>query len=239
MKTYTPEELAEVLEKHRMWLDDEEGGEQADLRGAYLRGADLSDANLRGANLSDAYLSDANLSDADLRGADLSDAYLSDANLRGANLRGADLSDADLSDANLRGANLRGAYLRGADLSDADLSGADLSDANLSGAYLSGANLSGAYLSELSSICGLTGNLREVKAIQADIWPVTYTATHMQIGCQFHLLSEWWAFNDEEIGRMDSKALDWWAVWKPILKQIIDASPAVPGGEKPAETEAA
>ena len=154
MKTYTPEELAEVLEKHRLWLDDEEGGEQADLRGAYL--------------------SDANLS---------------------------------------------GAYLRGA---------------NLSGAYLRGANLS-----ELSSICGLTGNLREVKAIQADIWPVTYTATHMQIGCQFHTLAEWWAFNDEEIGRMDSKALDWWAVWKPILQKIIETSPAVPGGDKPAETEAA
>ena len=159
MKTYTPEELAEVLEKHRLWLDDEEGGERADL---------------------------------------------SYANLRGANLRGANLSYANLGDANLRGANLDGANLR-----------------------------------ELSSIYGLTGNLREVKAIQADIWPVTYTATHMQIGCQLHLLSEWWAFNDEEISRMDLKALDWWAVWKPILKQIIEASPAVPGGEKPAENEAA
>ena len=194
MKTYTPEELAEVLEKHRLWLDDEEGGEQADLSGANLR-----DAYLRGANLDDANLSGANLSGANLGGANLRDANLSGANLRDANLSGANLSGANLRDANLRGANL----------------------------------------SELSSIWGLTGNLREVKAIQADIWPVTYTATHMQIGCQFHTLAEWWAFNDEEIGRMDSKALDWWAVWKPILKQIIDASPAVPGGEKPAENEAA
>ncbi|MNZ87362.1 hypothetical protein D3C78_1062160 [compost metagenome] len=78
-----------------------------------------------------------------------------------------------------------------------------------------------------------------MKAIQADIWPVTYTATHMQIGCQFHTLIEWWAFNDEEISGMDSKALAWWAVWKPILQRIIEASPAVPGGEKPAEAEAA
>ena len=219
MKTYTPEELAEVLEKHRLWLDDEEGGEQADLSGANLRGAYLSGANLRGANLSGANLSGAYLSDANLRGANLSGANLSDAYLSDANLSGANLSGANLSDANLRGANLRGAYLRGANLD--------------------GANLDGANLSELSSIWGLTGNLREVKAIQADTWPVTYTATHMQIGCQLHALTEWWAFNDEEISGMDSKALAWWAIWKPILQQIIEASPAVPGGEKPAEIEAA
>ena len=66
----------------------------ADLSGAYLRGANLSGADLRGA-----YLSDADLSGANLRGA-----YLSGADLSGAYLRGADLS----------GADLRGAYLRGA-----------------------------------------------------------------------------------------------------------------------------
>ena len=61
-----------------------------DLRGAYLRDANLSDANLSGA-----YLRDANLSDANLSGA-----YLSDANLSGAYLSGAYLSgakDADLA----------------------------------------------------------------------------------------------------------------------------------------------
>jgi len=239
MKTYTPEELAEVLEKHRLWLDDEEGGERADLRDADLSGADLSGAYLRGA-----YLRGADLSGADLRGADLSGAYLRDADLSGADLSGAYLRDADLSGADLSGADLRGAYLRGADLSGADLRDAYLRGAYLRGAYLSGAylrdaDLSGADLRELGSMWGVTGNLREVKAIQADIWPVTYTATHMQIGCQFHTLAEWWAFNDEEIGRMDSKALDWWAVWKPILQKIIETSPAVPGGDKPAETEAA
>ena len=48
------------------------------LRGAYLRGADLSGAYLRGADLSEAYLS----------GADLSGAYLGEAKLRKANLGG-------------------------------------------------------------------------------------------------------------------------------------------------------
>ena len=85
----TKEKLAEILEQHRLWLNDE-GGSKADLSWANLSGADLSWANLSGANLS---------------GANLSKADLSWANLSGANLSGADLSGANLSKANLSGAN--------------------------------------------------------------------------------------------------------------------------------------
>lgn len=73
--------IQEVLEKHSAWLNGEEGGQRADLRGADLQGADLEGANLQGANLWDVDLCGANLRSADLRCADL----------RGANLRGADL----------------------------------------------------------------------------------------------------------------------------------------------------
>lgn len=45
-------DLKTILEKHKMWLNDEDGGEMADLRGADLRGANLRWANLRGADLS-------------------------------------------------------------------------------------------------------------------------------------------------------------------------------------------
>jgi hypothetical protein len=143
----TQTELNEILEKHKLWLEEKEGGERAnlggadlrdanlyraDLRGADLRNADLSDTDLRGANLRDANLRGANLGGADLRGANLGDANLGDANLRGANLYRADLSDADL-----RGANLGGADLRGANLGGADLRGANLGDANPRGANLS------------------------------------------------------------------------------------------------------
>lgn len=37
----TRTELSEILEKHRKWLVDEDGGERADLSYADLRGADL------------------------------------------------------------------------------------------------------------------------------------------------------------------------------------------------------
>lgn len=46
----TSEQLKSILEKHRLWLEETEGGERAYLRGADLRGANLSGAYLRGAN---------------------------------------------------------------------------------------------------------------------------------------------------------------------------------------------
>lgn len=76
--------IKDILEKHKKWLNAEDGGERANLRGANLRGANLSDADLR---------------DADLSGVDLRGANLRDANLRGADLSGADLRGADLRDA--------------------------------------------------------------------------------------------------------------------------------------------
>jgi hypothetical protein len=79
MRTFTKEQLAEILQKHKKWVNGEEGGEKANLRDA-----DLSFANLRAA---------------DLRDADLSSANLCAADLSSANLRDADLCDADLSSA--------------------------------------------------------------------------------------------------------------------------------------------
>ena len=99
-------DLKTILEKHRLWLNNEDGGKMANLSEADLRWANLREANLREADLSEA-----DLSGADLRGADLRGANLSEADLRGANLRWADLSGANLREADLRGANLRWADL--------------------------------------------------------------------------------------------------------------------------------
>lgn len=54
-------ELEKILELHKMWLNNEDGGERANLHGADLREADLREANLQGANLSEANLSEAYL----------------------------------------------------------------------------------------------------------------------------------------------------------------------------------
>jgi uncharacterized protein YjbI with pentapeptide repeats len=86
--------LPEILAAHKLWLGGQPGGVRAVLRGAVLRGADLTGAVLRGADLTGA-----DLTDAVLRGADLTDAVLRGAVLRGADLRGADLTGADLTGA--------------------------------------------------------------------------------------------------------------------------------------------
>ncbi len=80
----TQEQLNEILESHKKWLNNEDGGAKANLRNAYLRNANLGGADLRGADFQGA----------DLRGADLRNAYLRNAYLRNANFQGADLRGA-------------------------------------------------------------------------------------------------------------------------------------------------
>ena len=50
------ETLQVILENHKKWLNNKEGGIRADLTGARLTGADLRGADLRGADLTGADL---------------------------------------------------------------------------------------------------------------------------------------------------------------------------------------
>ena len=104
MERISKSQLNSILEKHKLWLNNDPNGFCANLRDADLCGANLCGANLYGANLRGA-----NLYDANLRGANLYDANLRGANLCGANLYGADLRGANLCGANLYGTNLYGA----------------------------------------------------------------------------------------------------------------------------------
>ena len=123
MKTYTQDELEEILELHKKWSKNENDGVRAILKNANLICANLSGAYLRGANLISADLRSADIRSADIRSADLSGANLIGANLKNANLIGANLGGADLRCAILSGANLSGANLIGANLNGADLIG--------------------------------------------------------------------------------------------------------------------
>ena len=97
MRNITEEELKEILEQHKLWLDsDEKEGKRANL----------TFANLCGANLTDTNLTDVDLTGANLRYADLRYADLTRVDLYGADLTNASLTDAVLTDADLSGANL-------------------------------------------------------------------------------------------------------------------------------------
>ena len=62
MRTYTKDELAEIVRQHNEWIKDNSKGKRADLSGANLSWADLSRADLSWADLSWANLSRADLS---------------------------------------------------------------------------------------------------------------------------------------------------------------------------------
>ena len=142
MRVLTKEELQEIIDKHKHWLNkDCEGWESmkadlsyVDLKGADLKGVDLSYANLKGVNLRNTDLKDANLRNANLRYAKLNNAVLRSTCLNDADLSGACLIDADLCNAKLRNANISNAILRCAELRNADLSNVDLRCTNLSDA---------------------------------------------------------------------------------------------------------
>ena len=123
-------------------------------------------------------------------------------------------------------ANLTGADLTGANLTHANLFSANLSDANLTDANLNCANLFSANLTRAA------GNRRQVKSLQFEKYSVTYTASVLQIGCKNYKIDDWWGFDDLVISKMDRGALDWWRRWKPILRQIIEMSPATPTGHE-------
>lgn len=104
MRTVSKNELAEILNKHKMWLSGEAGGIMADLYGTNLSGANLRRADLSVADLRWADLCETDLRRDDLRGADLSGADLRLADLSGADLRRDDFSGANLYESDLRGA---------------------------------------------------------------------------------------------------------------------------------------
>jgi uncharacterized protein YjbI with pentapeptide repeats len=123
--------------------------EKANLRFAYLIGAELRFANLRFANLNGA-----DLNGADLRFANLENANLTLTNLEGANLRHANLEGANLWSAGLWGADLIDANFNRATLILANLSKANLSKANLNNAILLGSNLIDSKGLELNQLTG-------------------------------------------------------------------------------------
>ena len=182
--------LKDVLAKHQKWIDNEDGGEKADLHAT-----DLNDADLRGANLCVADLHVANLCGADLRGADLRGANLCVADLRDANLHGADLCAADLNGANLHDADLRGADLCVADLNGADLHGADLNGANLD--YSSGLPMSCRGLRvniddriAIQMLYHCMNNVMHSKNVSDDFKKSLLSASNCEIANKFHRVDE-------------------------------------------------
>jgi hypothetical protein len=160
------------------WLRRSASLEGADLRGKWLRSANLCWANARaalleGADLHDAVLSKAQLVEANLRKVNLT----GQARLDGANLKLAQLEDADLTDANLQNASLD--FVRA---SRVTLRNAKLQNAQLQGAILRGADLRGRTLrTRFSSRPICAGRSFEAHISTAPSWSGALCLTKEQV----------------------------------------------------------
>ena len=152
-----------------------------DLKGAHLKGANISygvidQHDLRNANLQDSVLSRSDLIGSDLRHANLKHLKAKNSNFTNADLSGANLFEALLVRSIFRSATLRGTQLQGANLEEADLSFAILEGANLSSSekktnILKNANLENAFLEKADlAEANLEGaNLRKAHLTNADL----------------------------------------------------------------------
>ena len=101
LRKISEDDLREILEKHEKWLNDEDGGEKADMQQSDMQRANMQRANMQRANMKWA----------DMRGVDMQQSDMRGADMRGANMQWADMRGADMQWADMRGADMRGVDL--------------------------------------------------------------------------------------------------------------------------------
>jgi hypothetical protein len=109
-----------------------------------------------------------------------------------------------------------------ANFNDANFNGVNFYRANFSGASFNGANFSGAnfYRANFDSVIG---DSRLIHTIQTNIWHIVIYSNRMQIGCENHTIKRWMSYDYSDISVMNSKALSFWKIWKPIIVEYIKA----------------
>ena len=100
--------------------------------------------------------------------------------------------------------------------------------ADLRGANLEGANLRDADLRDVK-LWNTVGNSKEIKYLQLETYNITYTSSHLQIGCENHPIEDWETFSNERILQMNGKkALVFWNKWRDMIFKLIEMSPSTP-----------
>ena len=76
----TKQAIEDMLNSHAKWLNNEYGGQRANMRDMDLRGVDMQDENMRRANMQCADMQCANMRCANMQCADMQDADMQGAN---------------------------------------------------------------------------------------------------------------------------------------------------------------
>ena len=145
------------------------------LKGADLRGLDLTKMHFEYSDLSDSHLERTNLADVDLYCTNFYNAHLEGADLSAHNVgQGHSAADAiftvaHLDDATFKGRDLKGARLNEAALIRTDLTGADLAKVNFYRATLKNAAIS--YETSIQDACIKGATVVETHLENARGWP--------------------------------------------------------------------
>ena len=167
-----------------------------------------------------AELYDQDLVNLEVEGKDLRMVNFQRSILLGSKFKGSDLSMASFS----------GCFMANSDLSQCNLALANLSHANLFQVNLDNTNLTGVRLQ------GTVGNMKQVKSMHLETYPVTYTKDIISVGCWQMPIYVWSCMNNDKLWEYippDVRAhfvkdfdFDWWDKWKETIFKIIDMSPA-------------
>ena len=155
MENISIERFLEIKNKHKKWLNHENGGERANFENIDLRSLIL-DPSFNIENLEGAVLVNAEFIGIRGNKESFKEMYLA-----GAKFTGADLSDSDFTGAHLRRAVFKGANLRGVNFSKANLMGVNFTGADISTTNFSQANLESARFvgGSLYNLCFHDANL--------------------------------------------------------------------------------
>lgn len=220
---------------------------------AHFINTDLSNFNLSGVDLRGAHFSQVTFNNTNLAGAKLDGAWLHSCTLTNSNLTEADFNDGkaesttftqcDLSRIGLERTELPRCVFTETNLTGANLVNANINSTKLLNCDLTNASLVGSWMNDLTSFdgsilqgvnfCRAGGNNNQVKTAQCVMLCFSYTADSMFLENHRHTLEQWWSLTDDEIQRMtkgvfDGFTLGWWRDWKPVLKRMIELSPAEP-----------
>jgi len=223
-----PKQLREMLKLHIAWLNNDPNGKRAEFHHINLNHINLDYADLRMASFYNVSLLGCSMKHARLKQARFVHVNMASANLHYADLEHTTINQTDFSHTEMSCANLQAATVEESTffstyMGSANLQFASLPNSDFCGAYLPNANLRHSDLRWLAR-----GNMNEIKTASIDKWCIVYTANKLCIGCQSHLIAEWFSFDDDVINSMSPKALEWWHKWKPIIQSIIETSPAAP-----------
>ena len=89
-----------------------------------------------------------------------------------------------------------------------EVPGADLCAANLCGARINNA----------------IGDGKEIKTLVGLRWHISFTQTHMAIGCEQHTIAAWRKFGSKRIVAMNEYAPGFWKANKKLIFSFIKAA---------------